>query len=30
MTQAELEGKLGRKAIEGIRWVNHDAQDPTS
>ncbi|MFW5739175.1 MAG: lactate racemase domain-containing protein, partial [Myxococcota bacterium] len=28
MTQTEIEAKLGREAIEGIRWVNHDARDP--
>jgi len=28
MTQQELEGKLGRDAIEGIAWVNHDSRDP--
>jgi nickel-dependent lactate racemase len=27
MTQEELEGKLGREAIEGLSWVNHDARD---
>lgn len=29
MTQQEVENKLGRDAIEGIRWVNHDARDPS-
>jgi lactate racemase len=27
MTQEEVEGKLGKKAIRGIRWINHDCRD---
>lgn len=28
MTQEELEAKLGKDAIRGIRWENHDSRDP--
>ncbi len=28
MTQAQMEGKLGREALAGLSWVNHDARDP--
>jgi len=27
MTQAEVEGKLGKDAIAGVRWKNHDCKD---
>jgi nickel-dependent lactate racemase len=28
MTQDELDAKLGKDAVRGIRWENHDARDP--
>ncbi|MBI5527840.1 MAG: nickel-dependent lactate racemase [Deltaproteobacteria bacterium] len=27
MTQAEVEGKLGKDAVEGVRWENHDCKN---